>query len=137
MYTDLPFTCLLFYCQEGGGGMEREETREMKSDTDCSDDESGTTTMRCGKLKKKALIASSKITHSLRKFTQYRIQSVSIEDIHDAEEEKAVLAFRNEILSRNLLPDRHDDYHKILRFGNHVQIVFFHPTISLLLSSRF
>ncbi|KMZ68731.1 Sec14p-like phosphatidylinositol transfer family protein [Zostera marina] len=96
--------------------MEREETREMKSDTDCSDDESGTTTMRCGKLKKKALIASSKITHSLRKFTQYRIQSVSIEDIHDAEEEKAVLAFRNEILSRNLLPDRHDDYHKILRF---------------------
>ncbi|XP_010527238.1 PREDICTED: phosphatidylinositol/phosphatidylcholine transfer protein SFH9-like isoform X2 [Tarenaya hassleriana] len=75
---------------------------------------------RSRSLKKKAINASSRLTHSLRKrgkrvADQYAAEIV-IEDVRDAEEEKAVNAFRKALISRDLLPPRHDDYHTMLRF---------------------
>uniref|UniRef100_A0A1D1XLR8 Sec14 cytosolic factor n=1 Tax=Anthurium amnicola TaxID=1678845 RepID=A0A1D1XLR8_9ARAE len=95
-----------------------DERRERRSDVENSEDERRRT--KIGSLKKKALNASSKFTHSLKKRwkrkVDYRTPSVSIEDVRDAEEERAVYAFRQELIGMDLLPDRHDDYHTMLRF---------------------
>ncbi|XP_068641195.1 phosphatidylinositol/phosphatidylcholine transfer protein SFH13-like [Aristolochia californica] len=95
-----------------------EERRERRSDVENSEDERRRT--KIGTLKKKAINASNKFTHSLKKRGKKRIDCrvppVSIEDIRDAKEERAVYAFRQELLARDLLPARHDDYHILLRF---------------------
>ncbi|MQL78342.1 hypothetical protein Taro_010751 [Colocasia esculenta] len=100
------------------GPISLDERRERRSDVENSEDERRRT--KIGSLKKKALNASSKFTHSLKKRgrrkVNRRIPSVSIEDVRDAEEEQAVYAFRQELMGRDLLPDRHDDYHTMLRF---------------------
>ncbi|XP_010914011.1 phosphatidylinositol/phosphatidylcholine transfer protein SFH13 isoform X2 [Elaeis guineensis] len=100
------------------GVLTHDERKERRSDVENSEDERRR--LSIGSLKKKALNASSRLTHSLKKRgkrkVDYRASSVSIEDIRDAEEERAVYAFRQELISRNLLPDRHDDYHMLLRF---------------------
>ncbi|XP_068638184.1 phosphatidylinositol/phosphatidylcholine transfer protein SFH13-like [Aristolochia californica] len=95
-----------------------EERRERRSDMENSEDERRRT--KIGTLKKKAINASNKFTHSLKKRGKKkidcRVPSVSIEDIRDAKEECAVYAFRQELLARDILPARHDDYHTLLRF---------------------
>ncbi|KAK6946276.1 CRAL-TRIO lipid binding domain [Dillenia turbinata] len=58
--------------------------------------------------KKKAMSASSKFRHSLKK--------KGIEDVHDAEEIQAVDCLRQALLLDELLPARHDDFHMMLRF---------------------
>ncbi|TVU28305.1 hypothetical protein EJB05_19818 [Eragrostis curvula] len=82
--------------------------------------EDGPKHRRMRSLKKKALHASTKLTHSLKKRgkrkVDCRLPRISIEDVRDAEEEQAVISFREVLFARGLLPVRHDDYHTILRF---------------------
>lgn len=95
-----------------------DETRERRSDFENSEDERRR--FKIGTLRKKAINASNKITHSLKKRgkrkVDYRVPSVSIEDVRDAKEEIAVSELRQKLLTRDLLPPRHDDYYMLLRF---------------------
>lgn len=99
------------------GSASHDERREWKSDIENSEDERKTT--KIASLRKKALNASSKFTHSLKKRGRRkgdcRAPLVSIEDVRDAEEERAVYVFRQELIARNLLPEKHDNYHTMLR----------------------
>ncbi|KAF7810862.1 phosphatidylinositol/phosphatidylcholine transfer protein SFH8-like [Senna tora] len=103
-------------CFEGFSGSD--ERRERRSDFENSEDERRT---RIGSLKKKAINASTKFKHSLKKKSgrrkkDGRVSSVSIEDIRDVEELQAVDAFRQSLIMDELLPGKHDDYHMMLRF---------------------
>ncbi|KAJ8542788.1 hypothetical protein K7X08_005311 [Anisodus acutangulus] len=95
-----------------------DDLRERRSDFEVSEDERRRS--RIGAFKKKALNASNKFTHSLKKRgkrkVDYRFPSVSIEDVRDAKEENAVCELRQRLLEQNLFPPRHDDYHTLLRF---------------------
>ncbi|CAL0322382.1 unnamed protein product [Lupinus luteus] len=103
-------------CLEGLSG--NEDKKERKSDFENSEDDRKT---RIGSLKKKAINASSKFRHSLKKKGSRRknaVNSISIEDIRDVKELQAVDAFRQALMLDNLLSARHDDYHMLLRFLN-------------------
>lgn len=106
-----------FYITGFEGSSGNDERRERKSDFENSEDERRT---RIGSLKKKALNASTKFKHSLKKKSSRRksdgrVSSVSIEDIRDAEELQAVDAFRQALILDELLPEKFDDYHMMLR----------------------
>lgn len=94
-----------------------DEIRERRSDFENSEDERRRS--RIGSLKKKAINASNKFTHSLKRRGKrkidYRVPSVPIEDVRDEREESAVLELRQKLLERDLLPPRQDDYHTLLR----------------------
>ncbi|KAK7401473.1 hypothetical protein VNO78_12987 [Psophocarpus tetragonolobus] len=100
------------------GQCSNDEIRERRSDFENSEDERRRS--RIGSLKKKAMNASSRFTHSLKKRGKrkidYRVPSVSIEDVRDAREETAVHQLRQKLAERGSLLPRHDDYHTLLRF---------------------
>uniref|UniRef100_A0A0D9VBV4 CRAL-TRIO domain-containing protein n=1 Tax=Leersia perrieri TaxID=77586 RepID=A0A0D9VBV4_9ORYZ len=101
-------------CFEGSSS--NDDRRDHKSDVENSEDDKRT---RMGSLKKKAIDASTKIRHSLKKKKRRsgsRVLSVSIEDVRDLEELQAVEAFRQALILDELLPAKHDDYHMLLRF---------------------
>ncbi|GMH13903.1 hypothetical protein Nepgr_015744 [Nepenthes gracilis] len=102
-------------CFEGSSS--RSERRERNSDFEISEDEKRT---RIGNLKKKAINASTKFRHSLKKRGKRKGEGdatfISIEDVRDAKESQAVEAFRQALLLDELLPGRHDDYYTLLRF---------------------
>ncbi|XVF45327.1 hypothetical protein PTKIN_Ptkin02bG0196900 [Pterospermum kingtungense] len=95
--------------------------RQVRMDVDKtgvvnSEDERKT---RLGSLKKKAITASNKFRHSLKKKTRRhsRVMSIAgIEDDLNAEELQAVDAFRQALVLDELLPAKHDDHHMMLRF---------------------
>ena len=71
---------------------------------------------KIGSLPRKAIHALRK-KRARRRVTDFRFPAaISIEDVRDAEEERAVAAFRNRLAAHRLLPDKHDDYHMMLRF---------------------
>ncbi|XP_031129905.1 phosphatidylinositol/phosphatidylcholine transfer protein SFH3-like [Ipomoea triloba] len=72
---------------------------------------------RLGSLKKAAINASNKFKYSFKsRRRSSRVMSVVLDDEHDAEEVKAVDAFRQALILEELLPSKHDDYHMMLRF---------------------
>ncbi|GAU16376.1 hypothetical protein TSUD_117250 [Trifolium subterraneum] len=103
------------------GQCSNDEIRERRSDVEYSEDDRRQYS-KIGTLRKKAMNASSKFTHSLRKRGKRKIDyrvpipSVSIEDVRDAREESAVHELRERLVERGCLPPRHDDYHTLLRF---------------------
>lgn len=106
------------YHNEGfEGSISQDEKRERRSDVENSEDERRRTKM--GSLKKKALNASTKLTHTLKKRGKRKVDfrsPVSIEDVRDADEERSVSHFRQELIAKDMLPEKHDDYHTLLRF---------------------
>ncbi|KAL6968034.1 hypothetical protein U1Q18_033838 [Sarracenia purpurea var. burkii] len=100
------------------GVLTEEDERAKRSDLDTSEEDKRRTRIRS--LKKKAMNASSRFTHTLRKRSKRvvpcRFASISIQDVRDEKEEEAVTVFRQALIAKDLLPPQHDDYHTMLRF---------------------
>lgn len=87
-----------------------------RSDVELSEDEKRV--RKLGSLKKKAINASNKLRHSLKKKGRRhsRVVSVAFEDDLDVEDLQAVDAFRQALILDELLPAKHDDQYMMLRF---------------------
>ncbi|MFS7922247.1 putative CRAL/TRIO domain superfamily protein [Helianthus anomalus] len=92
-----------------------DEKTDRKLDLESSEDE--VRSSRTRSLNKKAMNASNRFTDSLKKRQKrkvhYQIPSFPIEDVRDAKQEKYVCELREQLLDKNLLPARHDDYHTL------------------------
>ncbi|KAL2932930.1 Phosphatidylinositol/phosphatidylcholine transfer protein SFH9 [Bienertia sinuspersici] len=97
----------------------REEERSRKSEIEVSEDEPIRRT-RIRSLKKKAVNASTKLAHGLKKrgkrIADCKFAAIAIDDVRDEKEEEAVNAFRQILVEKTMLPLHLDDYHTMLRF---------------------
>ncbi|KAJ8432532.1 hypothetical protein Cgig2_009296 [Carnegiea gigantea] len=97
----------------------QDEERARKSDIEVSEDGPIKRT-RIRSLKKKAVNASTKLAHGLKKrgkrIADCKFASIAVDDFRNEEEEEAVNAFRQVLVERGLLPFHLDDYHTMLRF---------------------
>ncbi|KAL2893719.1 Phosphatidylinositol/phosphatidylcholine transfer protein SFH9 [Bienertia sinuspersici] len=97
----------------------REEERSRKSEIEVSEDEPIRRT-RIRSLKKKAVNASTKLAHGLKKrgkrIADCKFAAIAINDVRDEKEEKAVNAFRQILVEKALLPLHLNDYHTMLGF---------------------
>ncbi|KAM1137532.1 hypothetical protein FF1_035481 [Malus domestica] len=95
---------------------EDEKTRTFDFET--SEDERRRPRSRS--LKKRTTNASLRLTNTPRKrgtrVANCRYASISIENARDAEEEEAVITFRDALVAKDMLPAQFDDYHTMLRF---------------------
>lgn len=86
----------------------------MVVDVENSEDERRRSRIR--NLKKKAINASCRFTHSLKKRGKRKIDyRFPIEDVRDAEEESAVLELRHTLIHTGFMPSNLDDYYTLLR----------------------
>ena len=86
------------------------------SDAEISEEDRKT---KVGLLKKKAMNASVRFRNSISirgRTSSSKVLSIDIEDVHDLEEIQAVDSLRQALILEELLPFKHDDYHKMLRF---------------------
>ncbi|WVZ69139.1 hypothetical protein U9M48_017975 [Paspalum notatum var. saurae] len=92
-----------------------DEKRECSSDEENSE---GERKAKRGYFKKRAITAGNKFRHSLRRKSKSKGDDhvVAIEDTRDFRELEIVKRFRRCLLDEGLLPERHDDYHTMLRF---------------------
>ncbi|KAL5226964.1 hypothetical protein ABZP36_015229 [Zizania latifolia] len=97
------------------GSVHDDEKKESKSDEEISE---GDKRAKTASLKKRAISAGNKFRHSLRRKRKKKIGDhvASIEDIRDVQELEAIERFRQCLHDEGLLPERHDDYHVMLRF---------------------
>ena len=91
---------------------------ERKSEIEVFEDEPIRRT-RIKNLRKKAVNASTKLAHGIKKrgkqIADCKFAAITIDDFRDEKEEEAVDAFRHILVEKGLLPTHLDDYHTMLR----------------------
>lgn len=97
----------------------QEDDKSRTFDIETSEDDRRRSA-RSRSLKKRTANASTRLTNTLRKRSSKRVANcryalISVDDVRDAEEEEAVIAFREALVARNMLPVPYDDYHTMLR----------------------
>ncbi|XP_009371669.2 phosphatidylinositol/phosphatidylcholine transfer protein SFH9 [Pyrus x bretschneideri] len=96
----------------------QEDEKSRTFDFETSEDERRRPRSRS--LKKRTSNASLRLTNTPRKrgtrVANCRYASISIENARDAEEEEAVITFRDALIAKDMLPAQFDDYHTMLRF---------------------
>lgn len=96
----------------------QDDDKSRTFDIETSEDERRRTRSRS--LKKRTANASMRLTNTLRRRSSKRVANcryalISVHDVRDAEEEEAVITFREALVARNMLPVYYDDYHTMLR----------------------
>lgn len=124
--TERTKICNLWFYDCCRGFLESNGNRGTQSDCTVSSSNIDEETRSSGNKAKlggiRHLLSNSKFRNSLSlkrrrsvSLNREKTLPVPIEDIRDANDQKAVDELRNELLARNLLPSRHDDYHVLLR----------------------
>ncbi|XP_024377873.1 phosphatidylinositol/phosphatidylcholine transfer protein SFH12 isoform X1 [Physcomitrium patens] len=108
------------YSQElNGSRCTHSELTASANNVDCETPRGSGSKAKFGAIR--AIIGTSKLRNSLKRrrgggFHRSKNLSLPIEDVRDVKDQQAVEEFRRDLITRNLLPELHDDYHVLLRF---------------------